>query len=186
MDERALDGTEVAPVRSVLPPEPSVSSDEREMLFSFLDYYRAVIRRKAEGLSDAEVRETCPPSTMNLIGMIKHLAFVEDYWFGHRLAGNEPCHPWDLAPWQQDPDWDWNSAIDDSQHEVFALFDKAVDASRSIQSRIDTLSAKVARPSAGEEDMTFRWILVHMIEEYARHAGHADLLREKLDGQTGD
>ncbi|GAB2893540.1 DinB family protein [Neomicrococcus lactis] len=169
-----------------LPPDPNVGSGERQMLTEFLDYYRAVIRRKVEGVSDEALKQSISPSTMTLGGLLKHLAFVEDYWFSFRLLGQEPSEPWRSAPWDDDPDWDWSSAATDTGAEIMALYDESVDASRKVQLDTSDLDAQVVQPINGQEDMSYRWVLVHMIEEYARHAGHADLLRERIDGQTGD
>lgn len=174
------------PVVTPAPVDPNVGAGEFQMLSEFLDYFRTVLRRKAEGLDESQLRRRIAASSINLAGMLKHLAFVEDYWFSYRLKGNAPASPWDTALWEEDPDWDWNSAADDEIPSIFALFDGAVLASRSIQDSGLQLDTVVARPIVGEETMNFRWIMIHMIEEYSRHCGHADLIREAIDGQTGD
>ena len=166
------------------------------MLRSFINYYRATIRRQCDGLTAEQLRTPHPPSTMTLAGMLKHLAYVEDVWFNVRLAGNEPAPPWDTVDWAADNDWDWHSALTDSPEHLTALFDDAVAASERILDRaLDPVLAQAPEPGAGTLDqravraghsghMSLRWILVHMVEEYSRHAGHADLLREALDGAT--
>ncbi|MFD7307877.1 DinB family protein [Promicromonospora sp. NPDC059942] len=175
--------------------DPPLAADETTMLRSFVDFYRATIRRQCAGLTAEQLRTPHPPSTMTLAGMLKHLAYVEDFWFSVRLLGNDPAPPWDTVDWAADRDWDWNSALTDNPESLTALFDGAVAASERIldevldqsQSQSRGLDQEVARPAghAGHGGrVTLRWILVHMVEEYSRHAGHADLLREALDGAT--
>ena len=169
--------------------DPPVAADEVTMLRTFVDFYRATIRRQCAGLTAEQLRTPHPPSTMTLAGMLKHLAYVEDEWFSVRLRGSRPAPPWDTVDWSADRDWDWNSALADSPDQLVALFDDAVAASERILDEVvgAGLDQEVARPSghAGHGGrITLRWILVHMVEEYSRHAGHADLLREALDGAT--
>ncbi|MFI2364327.1 DinB family protein [Promicromonospora sp. NPDC019610] len=171
--------------------DPPLAADEVTMLRSFVDFYRATIRRQCAGLTAEQLRTPHPPSTMTLAGMLKHLAYVEDFWFSVRLLGNDPAPPWDTVDWSADRDWDWNSALTDSPERLTALFDGAVAASERILDEAvgqsQGLDQEVARPAghAGHGGrVTLRWILVHMVEEYSRHAGHADLLREALDGAT--
>ena len=169
---------------------PTYANDEVGMLRSFLDHYRATVRLQASGLTDAQLNQTLEPSDLTLGGMLKHLAFVEDYWFSYNLAAREPSPPWDSAPWDDDADWDWHSAAGATHAELDALLAEAIARS---DERLDaTLAAnpdlgqRVARPRPPEkgETATLRWVLVHMVEEYARHAGHADLVRQSIDGAT--
>ena len=170
--------------------DPPFSNDEVGMLRSFLDHYRATIRLQASGLTDAQLDQALPPSDLTLGGMLKHLAFVEDYWFSYNLAAHEPAPPWDPAPWGDDPDWDWHSAAGATHAELDALLADAIARS---EERLDAalatdpdLGRLVARPRPPEKGgtATLRWVLVHMVEEYARHAGHADLIRQSIDGAT--
>lgn len=170
-------------------PLPPVTGDEIATLLGFLDFHRATLAWKTSGLDARALDTTLGPSTMTLGGMLKHLAWVEDFWFSCRLHGNEPAKPWDTADWDADPDWEWSSARQDAPESLRELWSGAVDASRVhtelalADGGLERLSAvprhNGARPS-------LRWILVHMIEEYARHNGHADLLRESIDGQIGE
>ncbi|GAA2232322.1 DinB family protein [Promicromonospora sukumoe] len=169
--------------------DPPPAADEATMLRSFVDFYRATIRRQCAGLTAEQLRTPHPPSTMTLAGMLKHLAYVEDVWFSVRLRGNDPAPPWDTVDWSADRDWDWNSALSDTPEQLTALFDDAVAASERILDEVVAggLDQEVARRPAHAGHggaVTLRWILVHMVEEYSRHAGHADLLREALDGAT--
>jgi len=169
---------------------PPYDADEVGMLRGFLDHYRATIRLQAAGLDDAQLDQSLPPSDLTLGGMLKHLAFVEDYWFSYNLAGHEPAPPWDTAPWDDDPDWDWHSASGEAHADLDALLASAIvrsDACLDAALAADPdLGRPVARPRdpAKGDTATVRWVLVHMVEEYARHAGHADLIRQSIDGAT--
>ena len=157
------------------------------MLTEFLDFQRAVLARKAEGLSRVQLAHTTASSDLTLGGLIKHMAMVEDIWFTARFAGRPSSEPWASAPWDEDRDWELTSAADDEPSELFALFDAACARSRSIVASAESLAAVSAQPpDSGHQARNLRWILVHMIEEYARHVGHADLLRQDIDGQIGD
>jgi Protein of unknown function (DUF664) len=119
-------------------------------------------------------------------GLIKHLAYAEDIWFDHRLVGKERGEPWASVDWTADPDWELHSAAADSPEELFALYDAACARSRAAIISVGDLDAVAHRPNRRGHYFTLRWILLHMIEETARHAGHADLIRESIDGSTGD
>jgi len=178
---------------SIARTDPPIAADEVTMLRSYITYYRATIRRQCDGLTAEQLRTPHPPSTMTLAGMLKHLAYVEDVWFNVRLAGNEPAPPWDTVDWAADSDWEWHSALTDPPEQLTALFDDAVAASERIldealgrtpEPGADALDQRAVRAGHGGRHVSLRWILVHLVEEYSRHAGHADLLREALDGAT--
>ena len=163
---------------------PPMVADEETMLLSFLDHFRDTVRRQTGGLDAAELATRLEPSTLTLGGLLKHLAFVEGFWFRYVLLGEDQAEPWASVDWRADPDWDHHSAADDSPEELRALLDAAVAAAdaavRAVlaDGGVDALAVRErygARPS-------LRWILVHMVEEYARHCGHADLIRESIDG----
>jgi len=173
-------------------PEPSSSNDEVGMLRSYLDHFRATIRLQASGLTDEQLDQRLPPSDLTLGGMLKHLAYVEDWWFNQVFAGNPEPEVWAAADWESDNDWDWHSATEDSPEELRALLDETIAVSDRILGEAlaapTGLDAPSQRNSHRLPDVKFnlRWILVHMIEEYARHNGHADLIRESIDGQVGE
>ena len=170
-------------------PEPPFNADEAGSLLGFLEFHRATLEWKCQGLDAAGLNTTVGPSSMTLGGMLKHLALVEDIWFSYRMGGVEPGPPWDTVDWQADPDWDWHSAAADSPEQLWSLWRAAVARSRALTEAImaDGGADQVAkRPFADGQVVNLRWVLVHMIEEYARHNGHADLLRETVDGTTGE
>ncbi|HEX5595413.1 MAG TPA: DinB family protein [Micromonosporaceae bacterium] len=170
-------------------PEPPVSAGEVETLIGFLDWQRATLAWKCSRLDAVGFRATVGASSMTLGGLLKHMAFVEDYWFSVRLHGNNPHPPWDSVDWKAAPDWDWESAVDDSPDTLRALWMDAVDRSRKLVGEAlatGGLGQAAKRPWPNGESPGLRWIVVHMIEEYARHNGHADLLRELVDGETGE
>jgi hypothetical protein len=166
-----------------LAPEPPFAVDERQTLVTFLDYYRSVFLRKMTGLTAEQLGATLAPGTLTLGGLLKHMALVEDSWFSSNWRGAPEVEPWASVDWDADRDWDFHSAADDRPADLLALFTDAVERSRAAIADIDDLSATAE--SRGRV-ISLRWILVHMIEEYARHCGHADLIRESIDGQTGD
>jgi uncharacterized damage-inducible protein DinB len=169
---------------------PDYDSDEATMLRGFLDWHRDTLRLKCEGLDQQQLAQALPPSTMTLGGLMKHMALVEDHWFSCVLVGNDDAAPWQGVDWDEDPDWEWHTAAEDSPAELRRLFDEAVAASDQILDEViggDGLGKTSAKPSRRTGELfTLRWILLHMIEEYARHNGHADLLRESIDGTVGD
>jgi uncharacterized damage-inducible protein DinB len=171
-------------------PEPAFRNTEVGMLREFIDHYRATIRMQASGITEEQLHQPLPPSDLTLGGMLKHLAFVEDYWLSYNLAAHDPAPPWDAAPWDDDPDWDWHSAAGASHAELDALLvaaiarsDEQLDAVLAADPDLDRPVART-RPAEKGGTATIRWVLVHLVEEYARHAGHADLVRQSIDGAT--
>jgi uncharacterized damage-inducible protein DinB len=171
--------------------DPPLRASEAETLQAFLDYHRATFRAKVAGLDAAGLAATLGPSTMTLGGMMKHLTLVERSWFSRVLLGLPLGQPWDDIDWKADPDWEWRTGSTDPAEDLFTAYDEAVEvAQRQVADVIarDGLDALSVRPSraAGAGEFSLRWILLHMIEEYARHNGHADLLRESVDGVVGE
>ena len=168
-------------------PEPAAAADEATTLTQFLDFHRATLAWKAGGLDDAELAATLPPSDMTLGGMLTHLAWVEDYWFATVLLGRESAPVWRDIDWSADNDADWHLDVPGARRR--ALWREATGASRAIVAEClaepDGLD-RVAVGARADHQVSLRWILVHMIEEYARHNGHADLLRESIDRSTGE
>lgn len=183
-------------------PRPPLAADETDTILGFLDYQRATLAWKCAGLDAAGLGATVGPSPMTLDGMLKHLARVEDWWCSWWLWERPPQPPWDTVDWNTDPDWDWHSATGDTPEQIRALWEDAVARSRPLVAEApvagglehlaqladhwDGESWSIVWATAGDTPPTLRWILFHLIEEYAPHIGHADLLREAVDGLTGE
>jgi uncharacterized damage-inducible protein DinB len=170
--------------------DPPLHGDDVTLLRSFLTYHRDTFRWKCAGLTAEQLATALPPSDMTLGGMMKHLAVVESGWLEKTFAGGDRMPPFDGVDWDADRDWEWHSARHDSPEELRALFDEAVRRADAVIDEAlarDGLDAESVRrsPRTGET-FTLRWILVHLVEEYARHNGHADLIRESIDGATGE
>ena len=171
--------------------DPPLRVDEVATLRAFLDYHRETFRMKCSGLDQAQLARALAPSTMTLGGMMKHLAVVESSWFNDVFLGLPEVEPWASVDWDADRDWEWHTAADDSPEDLYRLFDatvaesdRIVDEALAGPTGLDSLSVVESR--RGEGRFSLRWILVHLIEEYARHNGHADLIRESIDGTTGE
>ncbi|WP_335935316.1 DinB family protein [Streptomyces sp. PTD5-9] len=166
-------------------PVPPAHADERAMLEAWLDFHRATLALKCEGLNDEQVRTAAvPPSSMTLLGLVQHLAEVERNWFQRVFAGQD-------APrlFEEDDDYGFALRPDRGIDEAWAAWRAEVARGRELiaDASLDDsgrLSARDAEHVGGRE-VSLRWIMVHMIEEYARHNGHADLIRERIDGVAG-
>ncbi|BCJ37403.1 hypothetical protein Athai_49060 [Actinocatenispora thailandica] len=154
---------------------PSVESGERDTLVAFLDYVRASVLAKLDGLTAEQAAAPGVPSGTSVLGLVRHLAGAETGWFAWSYAGEDIAYP------------DLGMALGpgDTPERVAAGYRRAIAHSNAIVAASPDLSARSARRNGQHPDRTLRWILTHMIEETARHAGHADILREQLDGATG-
>jgi uncharacterized damage-inducible protein DinB len=166
-----------------------MAGSEIDTLLGSLERQRATLAWKCADLDRSGLRATVGDSTVTLGGLLKHLAYVEDYYFSRRLWDRQLGPPWHEVDWKADQDWEWHSAADDSPDELMALWTAAADRSRA--------SIAEALASGGPEQLArFTWpdgksaslrrILIDLIEEYARHVGHADLIRESVDGRVGE
>ena len=169
-------------------PEPPIDGEEAAAVLGFLDFQRATLAWKVRGLDHDGLTATTASSSMTLGGLLKHMAFVEDHWFQRILAGRPSAPPWDTVDWSADRDWDWRSAADDTPDELIRGWQAAIERSRAHVARAlaDGGLDRIAERDSHGDRPNLRWILLHMVEEYARHNGHADLLREAVDGQTGE
>lgn len=150
---------------------------ERDGLVRFLDIYRSEVAHRVGELTDAEAATQFLPATaMTVGGIVKHLAWSEDSWFQGKMLGATVPEPWASAPMVEDPDWPFRSASEDSVDDLIALYGAACERSRSATTQFDSLDALAARPSFGRGPVNLRWLLIHMVDETARHAGHIDLL----------
>ncbi|MEO7061641.1 MAG: DinB family protein [Lapillicoccus sp.] len=160
--------------------------DERTQLSEFLDRQREILLRKAAGLGRAELNRNLPPSSLTLAGLLHHAALNEDWWFTVRSAGGAEPAPWDEADWDADPDWEMTVAADLEPEVLRQRYLDAIARSRAVLAAVPDLDAAAPVPTSAGEVSSHRWIVLHMIEETARHAGHADLIRESIDGETGE
>lgn len=159
------------------------AADERTVLTGMLEWYREGVLLKVEGM-DLGAATTSPlRSGTTAAGLVKHLALVEDSWFTDRLAGRGDPEPWASAPFDQDPDWEFHSASSQPLADVVDLYRAACDRSRAVTTALDL--DHTALDEKGRT-ISLRFVLVHVLEETARHLGHLDILRELADGRTGE
>ena len=160
------------------PQVPRVA-DERTMLEAWLDYHRATLLMKCAGLGDEQLRlRSAEPSTLSLLGLVRHLTDVERGWFRRGVGGQRGPEVEPIYSSEERPEGDIEDLDDPSPAAVFAAYGEEVERCRAAAAGV-SLDQVVGGQSV-------RWIYLHMIEEYARHNGHADLLRERIDGATGD
>jgi hypothetical protein len=159
-----------------------VRRDESETLRGFLDWYRAVVERKVEGLTLDQARTVMTPTGMSPLGIVKHLGWVERGWFREIFAGEEI----EVIDWEDDNSAEFAIGTSDTVDSILAFYRTEVEHSRGVVAGSPSLDALSAKPTKFREHVSLRWILVHMLEETARHAGHLDLMRETIDGRTGD
>ena len=166
-------------------PDPLVTS-EAELLGQYLDYQRATVLDKTEGLDSAQLAYQHAPSALTLAGMLYHLALVEENWMEHRFLGLPERAPWVGADWEADPDWEFHIAVTLRPDELRQRYRDACDRSRKAMAAAASLDQQSVRTLRDGRRFTLRWVLLHLLEETARHAGHADLIREAIDGSVGE
>jgi uncharacterized damage-inducible protein DinB len=155
-----------------------LNTPELETLARYLDAYRQVILWKLEGVDEEAARRPRVPSGTSLLGLVKHLAYVERYWFQHVIAGRDVPIPW----LEEDDDEQWRLPPEQTVDDVIAFYEAEVAESRRIHAQLTDPDLTVEEDG---EQVSVRRILIHMVEEVARHAGHADIIRELIDGSTG-
>ena len=169
--------------------EPPFAGTEVAHLTGALDRLRTTFRWKADDLAAAGLQTRIGVSTLTLGGLLKHLAVAEDYTFTTKLSGEPLGAPWEANGWDTDDDWEFASATEDSPEQLYALWDGAVERSRA---RLDAALAdggldQLVHASDGDgHHASLRRLVCDLIEEYGRHTGHADLLREAVDGRVGE
>ncbi|MFD6092062.1 DinB family protein [Oerskovia sp. NPDC060338] len=170
--------------------EPPVAGDEVATLLGSLERQRATFAWKVGGLDAEDLGVRVASSAITLGGLLKHLAFAEELWFSTMLHGRAPGEPWDTVDWDLSPEWPWTSAAHDSPQYLYELWRTAVVQARAA---VDEALADggldrrlVWQPGNDGERSSLRRVLVDLIEEYARHVGHADLIRESIDGLVGE
>ncbi|WP_446219001.1 DinB family protein [Micromonospora sp. IBHARD004] len=164
--------------------EPYVA-DERAMLEGWLDYHRQTLLMKCAGLTAEQLKTpSVEPSGLTLLGLVRHMSEVERWWFRIRAGGQQLG---DLYNTEASPDGDLDDIADADAEADFATFAAEVEAARAAAADLSLDRTFLRRHrDGGADEMNVRWVYVHMIEEYARHNGHADLIRERIDGVTGD
>ena len=170
-------------------PHPPERGGEAETLLGFLDYQRATLAWRVSGLDAESLAVTVASSAVTLGGLLAHMVFVEEYWCTYWLRGGELGLQWQSVDWDQDPDADWHSAATRPPEVLLLEWERAVEtARRNVEEALAQggLDAPTLRVGDQGEAPSLRWVLVHLIEEYARHNGHADFLREAIDGQVGE
>ncbi|HEY3903824.1 MAG TPA: DinB family protein [Streptosporangiaceae bacterium] len=165
--------------------DPPIVADEREMLISWLEFHRSLLLKKCAGLTGEQLKErSTPPSSLSLLGLVRHMSDVERGWFRQFFTGEDVP---DLYFTEADHDADFNEIADADAKQDFAVFAAECEAARQIIAATPSFDAlSVKKNQRRDKPMSLRWIMVHMIEEYARHNGHADLIRERIDGVVGD
>ncbi|HEX6452685.1 MAG TPA: DinB family protein [Trebonia sp.] len=166
--------------------DPNPAAPERDALAQYLDYQRETILLKAEGLTQQQLATTIPTSDLTLAGILYHLALVEESWTEEDFSGLPAREPWNGVDWNADPDWEFRTATTLDPDAVRQRYRDACERSRVVAEKAVSLDELSEKPLRSGARFTLRWMLLHLIEETARHAGHADLLREAIDGRTGE
>ncbi|MFJ4468722.1 DinB family protein [Streptomyces sp. NPDC089424] len=163
---------------------PAQDADERTMLEGWLEFHRQTLAWKCEGLSDAQLRTTAvEPSELSLMGLVRHMAEVERSWFRKVLVGDDPGP---LYYTEEDRDGEFHLTEADTWAEAYATWQAEIETARRNAAGFGLDDLSKGRGRHNGKPYNLRWIYTHMIEEYARHNGHADLIRERVDGARGD
>ncbi len=166
--------------------DPDPDGSEFSLLVQYLDYQRETMLSKTDGLTQQQLVQKHRPSELTLAGLLYHLSLVEEDWMEVRFSGLEDREPWGTVDWEADPNWEFRTAAKLKPEHLRDRYREACERSRQVVSAAagpDQLSAKALHDG---RHFSLRWVLLHLIEETSRHAGHADLLREAIDGTVGD
>ena len=166
-------------------PDPTTVS-ERDSLGQYLDYQRETILLKTEGLTKEQLAHKVASSGLTLAGLLYHLALVEESWSEEDFLGLKPREDFAGIDWDADPDYEFRTALDKEPDWLRRRYRDACNRTRQVIAGTDSLDTLSVGRLSGGQPFTLRWMIMHLIEETARHAGHADLLREAVDGTTGD
>lgn len=160
---------------------PALEAGEREMLVSWLEFQRGTLALKCEGLTDEQLRERAvPPSSLSLLGLVRHMAEGERQWFRMVLGRQELDYRY-----YSDDDPDADAEFDVENGDVTEAFAYWREECADARARVEAAPSLDSTGTQNGKEYSLRWIMIHMIEEYARHLGHADLIRERIDGSTG-
>ena len=164
----------------------STTTSERELLGQYLDYQRETILLKTEGLTKEQLGQRIPTSALTLAGILYHLALVEEDWFEVKFLGQQDREDWQGIDWDADPEYEFWTALAKEPDWLRRRYREACDRARQVTDAAESLDDASVSTRIGGKPFTLRWVMLHLIEETARHAGHADLLREAIDGTTGE
>lgn len=166
--------------------DPDSSGSELDLLVQHLDYHRETMLLKTEGLTREQLAQRLPPSTLTLGGLLNHLALVEDSWLQVRFLGLPDREPWAGVDWDADPDFEFRTAADLEPEQLRSRYQEACERSRRVVAEATGLEQMSALPRRNGQYFSLRFVLLHLLAETARHAGHADLIREAIDGSVGE
>jgi uncharacterized damage-inducible protein DinB len=166
--------------------DPDPDGSEFGMLCQYLDYQRETVLSKADGLTHDQLTQRHSPSELTLAGLLHHLALVEEDWMEVRFAGMPDREPWSSVDWDADPNWEFRTAGDLETEQRKSRYRQACARSRDVVASAADLNRPSMKALRSGKHFTLRWALLHLIEETARHAGHADFLREAIDGTVGE
>jgi uncharacterized damage-inducible protein DinB len=166
--------------------DPDLLASELDLLEQYLDYQRETVLSKTEGLTQEQLARIHPPSELTLAGLVYHLALVDENWMEVRFGGLPDREPWAGVDWDADPNWEFRTAPTLEPEQLRNRYREACERSRQIVSAATGPDQLSVRALHDGRHFSLRWVLLHLIEETARHAGHADLLREAIDGAVGE
>jgi uncharacterized damage-inducible protein DinB len=166
--------------------DPDPGGSEIELLGQYLDYQRETVLLKTDGLRHEQMSQSHAPSELTLGGLLYHLALVEESWIEVRFAGQPERAPWIGVDRDADPKWEFRTAADGQPEELRQRYRSACERSRAVVADAVNLDQQSKQPFSDGRRFSLRWVMLHLIEETARHAGHADFLREAIDGVVGE
>lgn len=166
--------------------DPDPSGSELGLLGQYLDYQRETMLSKTDGLTREQLARQHPPSQLTLAGLLYHLSLVEEAWMEVRFAGLPDREPWVGVDWDADPNWEFRMAVELEPEQLQNRYREACQRSRQVLSQGADLGQQSVQALRDGRHFSLRWVLLHLIEETARHAGHADFLREAIDGTVGE
>jgi dienelactone hydrolase/uncharacterized damage-inducible protein DinB len=166
--------------------EPAPDGGERELLGQYLDFQRQTVLAKTEGLTREQLARRHPPSALTLAGLLYHLALVEESWMEERFLGLPVREPWAGVDFAADPEWEFRTSAELEPEQLRQRYREACERSRQAAAQADGLGQLSVQPLRDGRRFSLRWVLLHLLEETARHAGHADMIREAIDGTVGE
>jgi uncharacterized damage-inducible protein DinB len=166
--------------------DPDPGGSELSLLTQYLDYQRETMLSKTDGLTQPQLVHQHPPSELTLAGLVYHLSLVEETWMEVRFSGLPDREPWATVDWDADPNWEFRTAATFAPEQLRDRYREACERSRQVVSAAAGPDQLSARALSDGRHFSLRWVLLHLIEETSRHAGHADLLREAIDGTVGE